>query len=81
LGDRQCLAYSSLPVGSNLQLGLQVDCHLVQAHVHSSDPSELSPWLCHDIDYITINIVFVIIIIVGVNVLSCTFFTGWFSVY
>jgi len=42
----ECLVHSSLQADSQvkfaLQLGLQVGGHLMPAHVHSSDPSELS---------------------------------------
>jgi len=32
---------------SSLQFGILVGGHLVPANIHSSDPSELSQWLCH----------------------------------
>jgi len=32
---------------SSLQFGLWADGQLAPAHIHSSDPSELSQWLCH----------------------------------
>ena len=66
------LAYAAhqWPQRSSLQVGLRVGGHLVPTHIDSSNPSELSQWLCHRWYGSTIHIARDITVFVSLQILS-----------